>query len=417
VKKRLALFQLFHHREPALLVTGQTVSNFGDGVALVALTLLVLDTTHDSVTKLSWFAAARMTPLVVFLLLGGAIVDRFSRRLLLLISDGSRAVLTAALVALIATHALNFTELMIFGVLFGSFDALFYPAISALTPEIVPEDLLPAMNAVRPLANNVMGGMIGPAVGGFLAAFSTSLSMGVDAATFVVSFLALSFMRATPKPAREGSSTMLGDIREGIHYVSHTRWFWTTLLAVTLVNAFIFTPMFVLLPYFVLHQLHDAKFYVGFLSAAGGVGGAVGALVAANVRTPRRRVRVTWTFWTVGTLSALVVGVAINFWEVIIFPLVASPMMILGNVVWESMVQSEVPRELLGRASSVDWFVSLGISPLGLVVAGQLANLVGVRTYFVALGVICAVPGLYILTSRKINEIDRLRRAPALVES
>src|SRR3984957_7495975 len=147
MRKKLAIVELAQHREPGLLISGQAVSNFGDGVAIVALTLLVLDTTH-SVTALGWFAAARMTPQVVFLLIGGAIVDRFSRRQLLILSDVARAVLTAAIVVLIVTHSLHFGELIIFAVLFGSFDAIFFPAIAAFTPEIVPEELLPAMNAV-----------------------------------------------------------------------------------------------------------------------------------------------------------------------------------------------------------------------------------------------------------------------------
>ena len=416
MKRKLALVQLLKHREPALLVSGQTVSNFGDGVALVALTLLVLETTHFSVTKLSWFAAARTTPLVVLLLIGGAIVDRISRRTLLLISDGARALLTAGLVVLIATNSLHYWELIIFAVLFGCFDALFYPCIAAITPEIVPEDLLPAMNAVRPLANNLAGGMIGPAVGGFLAAFSTSLAMGVDGATFLVSFGALGLMRATPRPARNDANSMVDDIKEGVRYVARTRWVWTTLLAVALVNGFILTPMFVLLPYFLLHTLHYAKYYVGIFSAVSGVAGAIGALVAANLATPKRRIRMTWVYWSILTLSALVVGVATNFWELAIFPLVSAPMIILGNTIWESMIQSEVPRELLGRVSSVDWFVSLGIAPLGLLVAGGLADYVGVRTYFVVLAIICVVPGLFILTSKKINEIDAPRLTPVPVE-
>ncbi|HEY5104714.1 MAG TPA: MFS transporter [Acidimicrobiales bacterium] len=412
MRKKLALVELFKHREPALLVSGQTISNFGDGVALVALTLLVYDTT-GSLTKLAWFAAARMAPVVMLLLLGGAIVDRFSRRILLLISDGARAVLSAALVIMIATGLLRFWELLLFGVLFGAFDAFFLPAISALTPEIVPEDLLPAMNAIRPLSNNLMGGMIGPAVGGFIAAFSTSWAIGVDSATFVVSFLALALMQPTPKPNRDGSQSMLDDIKEGIRYVRKTRWLWTTLLGVTLVNGFLFTPMFVLLPFFLLHTLHVRQFYVGFLLAASGASGAIGALIAANLPSPKRRVRVTWIYWSIGTLSALIISIATNFWEVIIFPIVTSPMIILGNVIWESMMQSEIPRELLGRASSVDWFVSLGITPIGVVVAGVLANLMGIRTYFVVSSLICVIPGLYILASKRINEIDAPRVNPA----
>ncbi|MFI5034805.1 MAG: MFS transporter [Acidimicrobiales bacterium] len=412
MRRRLAIVQLFHHREPALLVAGQTVSNFGDGVALVALTLLVLDTTH-SVSKLAWFAAARMVPLVVFLLVGGAVVDRFSRRTLLLISDSARAVLTGVLTVLIAVRAITFHELLVFAFLFGIFDALFTPAMSAITPEIVTEDLLPAMNAIRPLSNSVVGNMIGPVVGGALATWSTTWAIGLDCATFVVSAGALTLMRATPRPNRHAGATVLGDIREGLHYVARTRWIWTTLAAVTVGNAFLFTPMFVLIPFFLRHDLHTSKALVGLAFALTGAAGAIGALIAGNLRTPRRRLRVIWTYWTIGTLSALVIGVATQFWEVMIGPVVFSATALLGNVIWESMLQSEVPRELLGRVSSVDWFVSLGLSPVGIVTAGALSSVIGVRTYFVVMALVSVAPGLYVLTSRRTNDIDRGRVTPA----
>lgn len=391
-------------------MAGQTVSNFGDGVAQVALILLVLDTTH-SVAKLAWFAAARMIPLVVFLLVGGAIVDRVSRRVLLLVSDAVRALLTAALVVLILAGGLRFWELLVFAVVFGAFDAVFFPAISALTPEIVPQELLPAMNALRPLADNLAGSTLGPAVGGVLAAASTSLAIGVDCATFVVSAAALLAMRPTPRPERLRESSMAKDIKEGIAYVRRTLWFWTSSFSAGALNAFVFTPMFVLIPFFLRHDLHLGKADVGFALAASGISGAFAALVAANLPTPRRRVRLMWLYWCVAGLSALVLGVATNFWLVIVFPVVASPMIILGNVIFASMMQSEVPREILGRASSVDWFVSLGAAPLGLVIAGEMADYLGVRAYFVIFGVICSLPGLAIIASRKVNAIDEARVA------
>jgi MFS family permease len=408
VRKRVAIFQVLHHREPALLVAGQTVSNLGDGVALVALTLLVLDTTH-SVSKLAWFSAARMIPLVAFLLVGGAVVDRFSRRILLLISDSARAVLTGVLTVLIAVRAVTFFELLVFGVLFGIFDALFTPAMSAITPEIVEEDLLPAMNAIRPLSNNVVGGMIGPALGGVMAAWSTTWAIGLDCATFVVSAGALAFMRATPRPDRRAETTVRSDMREGLRYVARTRWIWTTLVSVTVGNAFLFTPMFVLIPFFLRHSFHTSKALVGFAFALTGAAGAIGALIAGNLKIPRRRIRVIWTYWTIGTLSVLVIGVATNYWEVMIGPVIFSAMALLGNVVWESMLQTEVPRELLGRVSSVDWFVSLGLGPVGIVTAGALSGVIGVRTYFVVMTIVSVVPGLFVLTSRRISEIDRGR--------
>jgi MFS family permease len=408
VKNRLALIDIFRHREPRLLITGQTVSGFGDGIANVALILLVLDTTH-SVSKIAIFAAARMIPLVAFVLIGGAIVDRFSRRLLLLVSDLSRAFLTAALVAVIVSGTLRFWELLVFSFLFGAFDAIFMPAISALTPEIVPEELLNAMNAVRPLTTSFVGNMIGPAVGGLLAAWSTSFAIGVDSATFLVSAAALALMHATPKPPRTEGTNMFHEIRVGLRYVRKNAWIWSTLVGVSLPNAILFVPMSVLLPFYLVHDLHAHKYVVGLLFAAFGATGALGALYAGSMKTPRHRIRVMWAVWTFGDAAALTMGLATHSWEVFIMPVLAAPTMFIGNVIWESMLQSEVPRELLGRVTSVDWFVSLGVSPIGLVLAGILSSHFGIEHYFVAAAAICCVPGVLILTSRKVNEIDANR--------
>ncbi len=407
--------RLVQHREPTLLLTGQAVSNLGDGVALVALTLLVLDTTH-SASMLAWFAAARMAPMVAFLLVGGAVVDRISRRALLLVSDGSRFVLCVGLTAVIAAHALHYAELIVFALVFGLFDALFMPAYAALTPQIVPTELLPAMNAIRPLSSNLMGAMIGPAIGGLLAAYSTAWAIGIDAATFAVSAGFLLAMRPVPVPERTETTSMLHDVREGLAYVRRTTWFWTCLLAVALVNAFVLVPQSVLVPYFVRHVLHAPKVEVGLIFTVGGVTGALMSLVAGNLRMPRRRIRTMFAVWGIGTVSGLVMGVATSFWEVAVFPVVVSASIVIGNVFWESMVQEEVPAEMMGRASSVDWFVSLGLSPVGLVVAGALAAAVGVRTYYVVMTLVCLVPTVLILVSRRVNAVDagrvRSRGAP-----
>lgn len=406
MKKRLAIAQLMRHREPTLLVSGQAVSAFGDGVALVALTLLVLEITHNNASMLSWFVAARMIPFVAMLLVGGAVVDRFSRRTLMLFSDSARALLTGVLAALMASGSLRYWELIVFGVLFGLFDSLFTPAMGALVPEIVPEDLLGAMNSLRPLTGNLVGNMLGPAAGGLLAGYSTTLAILVDCASFVVSALALAAMKPTPRPVRVSTASLFGDIGEGLRFVRSRTWIWTTLAAVTIGNAFVYVPTSVLIPYLLRHNLHVSKVYVGYAFAISGVAGALGALVSSNLKIPRRRVRRMWTYWSIGTLSALIFTVATNVYEVFVVALVMTPMMILGNVIWETMMQSEVPTELLGRVNSVDWFVSLGISPIGIVVAGSLAASIGVRAYYLIFSLVATVPGIIILASRRANAVD-----------
>ncbi len=118
------------------------------------------------------------------------------------------------------------------------------------------------------------------------------------------------------------------------------------------------------------HVLRAPKVEVGLVVSVGGVAGALMSLVAGNLRMPRRRIRTMFAVWGAGTLSGLVMGVATDFWEVAVFPVVVSTSIVVGNVFWESMVQEEVPAEMTGRSSPVDWFLSLGLSPVGLVVAG-----------------------------------------------
>ncbi len=414
MSRRPALIRLLSRREPALLLSGQTVSQLGDGVASVAFTLLILDRTH-SVSWLAWFATARMTPLVAFLLVGGAIVDRHSRRVLMLVSDTGRAVLTGGVVALLAAHALTMPDLLVFAVAFGAFDAVFMPSFTALTPEIVPTELLPAMNAVRPFTSQVMGNMIGPALGGVIAAVSSTAAIALDCATFVVSAASLALMHATPRPVRHEPQSMVREIAVGWRYVRRTAWLWRSLLAVTIGNAFLFTPMFVLIPFVLRHDLHAAKSVVGYYFALSGAAGALSSLAATSLPTPRRRVRAMWLAWLVAGVSGFLLAAATSTWELFVVPLIATPGIVIGNIVWESLLQSEVPSDLLGRVSSVDWFVSLGLSPVGVAIAGALSAHVGVATYALAATIVTLVPGILVITSPRVHAVDAGRSARAPV--
>ncbi len=403
---RSGLRELLRARDPALLLTGQTVSMFGDGVANVALTLLVLDTTR-SPGALGWFAAARLAPTVALLLVGGVVVDRYSRRVILLVSDGGRALVTGALALIIASHHLHYGELIAFAVVFGSFDAVFTPALSAVIPEIVAEEHLVAMNSARPLANNVVGQFLGPAVGGVLAAFSQSLAIGLDAGTFALSALSIALMRATPRPSLAPPSRVRHEIAVGLRFVRQRTWIWTTLVAAGLMNALVFVPSGVLLSFLLRHRLHASSPAIGAFFAVGGVAGAIGAIVSSRLPIPRRRVRAMWLAWMAATLAFALAGVARHYVEFLLIPVIATPGLLYGNVVWETMLQQMVPREILGRVSSVDWFVSLGLSPIGLVVAGALSGVVGVSTYLVGAALVTLVPAIAITLSPTANALDR----------
>lgn len=415
--KRNAMVQVFSHRRPALLITGQTVSNFGDGVANIALTLLVYRVAHGSALDIGIYGACRLVPLVVLLLFGGALVDRHSRRIALLTSDLVRAVTTGALVVLGLTNSTQLWELFVFSAVFGVFDSIFMPAITAITPEITPPELLPAMVALRPITGNLVGGILGPALGGILAAWSITFAIGLDSVTFVVSAIALVLLGTLPAPTREGGTSMLHEIREGLRFIRQRTWLWSTMITASFTNAFVLIPFFTFDVVLIRHTLGAGKVWVGIISAVGGVAGFIGGVVVGSRPPPVHRMRVMWGVWIVSTLAGALVGLVTSVWEVMIIPALMNPGIMYGNVIYETMLQQETPKELLGRISSADWFVSLGIAPAGVAAAGALIGAIGIRTYFVVAGLLFAAPLVAGLVWAPLHRIDAGRTRASVAEA
>ena len=403
--------EVLSNRQFALLWGGQTVSQFGDGIISVALPLLVLAITK-SATDLGLVVAARLVPTVVFLLLGGAITDRVSRRLAMLTSDASRAVITASLGVLALSGSLNLTELLVGSILFGTFDALFYPASTALLPELITPEQLTSGNSLSRFSRALAGGLIGPITGGVIAStIGTSWSLIIDTGTFVVSAGCLLVMRSTPRPEASGTS-MVSEIKEGLSYCRKTPWIIWSIGVAGFANAFVFSPSAVLLPLLFKRTLHAPNWMVGVGFAAVGLGGVVGALAMMVLPTPKRRVRTMWLAWSAAPLFAVPFGLAPTAWVALIFVFVVGTLLMVGNILWGSLMQSEVPKDVLGRVSSVDWMVSLGLSPVGVAVAGVVSGMVGIRVTIIVPGLVIGVAALLVLIAvRSVTAIDR--RPPA----
>jgi MFS family permease len=329
---------------------------------------------------------------------------------LLLSSDIVRFVVMTATGVLLLVHAFNFGILLVFSFLFGLFDAVFMPAITALTPEIVPEELLPQVNSARSLSNSLFGAMAGPALGGVLAAWNLPLAFFFDAATFVVSASCLLLMRATPNPSDERAQQHpWHELKEGVRYVLATPWLIWTLVTAGLTNAFIFMPFGTLMPYFIRHDLHRGKAAVALAMTVSGLGWFVGSYVVGTVAIPRRRLMACIVSWSLSSAVMALTGLVHQVWGVYAIGFAMGPLLSVGNIWWESLMQSEVPREMLGRASSVDWFISLGLGPVGLSFAGILVTRVGVRPYFTVASLLYLPVAALFLVSRAVHEVDAHR--------
>ena len=381
------------HRDFALLWSGQSVSRLGDGVFTVTLALETLRVDRHPIA-LSYVLAARLLPAVLFVLLGGAIVDRVPRRLAMLGSDIARGAAAAAIAALVATGAVALAALVVMAFVFGLADALFFPASTAITPEIIPAELLVGASALSGTSTQLAQVLIGPAVGGLIVGLlGTAWGFGIDAASFAVSAACLAAMAARPKPITRTQSP-LRDIRDGFRYCRSRRWLWVSILGAALGNFVAFSPLGALVPQLVIHSLHSGGIALGLVLGAGGLGGIAASLLLGHRGAPRRMVVHLWMGWGLSGLAVLGLGLVPDIWLAGAVAFLIYGLDAYGTVLWNPLLQRSVPAALIGRVASVDYFFGFALSPLGLVAAGALAGVIGVRATLMIGGAITALTTL-----------------------
>jgi MFS family permease len=368
----------------ALLWTGMTVSLIGDAMFVVALAWQTYDIS-DSPESLGWIVAAYTAPTVVFLLLGGVLTDRFERRLMMICADLIRAAALGAAAALALTGHLQLWQFGIFVALAGVGAALFRPAFNSIVPEIVPAELLPQANSldqfVRPTA-----GLVGPALAGILIAVSgAGVVLLLDACTFVVS--TLTALALTPRPlARREHRSVVRELREGLGFVRRRTWLWGTLVCAALMNV-ASAARTVLLPFVLRNDIDASALGLGLVYSAGALGAILSSYAYGQRGLPRRHVLVMYLGWATALFAIGAYGLATGVPELVAFAFAGGLGVALGEAIWGTMVQRLVPREVLGRVSSIDWMVSLSLLPLATAAAGIVAAEVGARVTLAAAGV------------------------------
>jgi MFS family permease len=384
------------HRDFALLWSGQTVSLVGNGVFTVALPLEVLRLTGSSV-ELALIVSARTIPAVLLLLVGGTVVDRMSRRLVMLISDSVCGACVGAVAILIATGAAGLWELAALSAVFGVASAFFKPATTAITAEILPPDLLVSASSLSSLSQSLAQYLLGPLAGGIIvAATGAAWAFGLDAISFAVSAACLAAMHPVPRPAGR-PPRMIEGIREGLRYCRSQAWLWWSMIAVGISNLACIVPLAIFEALLVRHVFHAGPAALGIMYGASGAGGVLTSLYAARRPAPRRRVTTIWAAWAGAGVAAVGLGLAPWLWLATLFAGLAWAGVTYGNLLWFPLMQQEVPAGLLGRASAVDWMLSLALAPIGTVAGGALAAVAGVRLALVLGGSVAAAMGAVLL--------------------
>jgi len=401
---RIGLLSPLREREFALLWAGMAVSLVGDGIYFVAVAWQAYSLSNTP-AALSAVGVAWTLPTVLFLVVGGAITDRFERRRVLLAASLAEAVAIGTIGVLAVTGQLQLWMLLALVAVYGAGEAFFNPAFDAIVPTLIAEEQFTAASALEHFSRPLAIQLLGPALGGLLvAAAGVGAAFLVDAGTFIVSIWMLLMMRAAPVAPVAAASlrSAIGDVSTGLRFVLANPWLWATLAAASLSLLAFFGPVQVLLPYLVKNELHRGGATFGAIRAAGGIGAVLVALAVAQAGLPRRCI--TWMFaaWAAESLLLVGYGIASGAWMFALISLAAGGLGALGGVVWGTLMKALVPNRMLGRVSSFDWLVSIGLIPVSFAITGPVAAALGPRTTLVCAGALggaamiafLAVPGV-----------------------
>jgi hypothetical protein len=296
------------------------------------------------------------------------------------------------------TGTLRLWHAVVLVAVYGIGGALFTPAFTGIVRDVVPQDLLLEANSLEQFVRPLCVRLIGPAAGGVIIDLAgAGTAFLADAGSFAFSAAAFLLMHTRSVPDAETRRTLGRDIVEGITYVRSQTWLWTTLSAVTLSLLFFLGPVYVLMPYVVKNSLHGGAEGLGLVFAAGGVGAVAASLLRGQLGLPRRPLTVVYLAWA-GTAFSLVGYARVHaVWQAMIVSFFSVACLTTGGIVWTTVLQRSVPGRMIGRVSSLDWVLSLGLAPLSYALTGPIANLLGARMTLLDAGIVSGVVLLLVL--------------------
>lgn len=405
-------------RDFRLLWGGMCVSLVGDGLFLVALAWQVYRLSNAP-AALATVGIAMTVPTIGCLLLGGAASDRFDRRRVMLAADAVRAAAVGLLAVLSATGSLRLWHVLGLAALYGAGTAFFDPSFDAIVPELLSDDRLAQANSLDQLVRPIALRMAGPALGGVLVdAVGTGGAFGLDAASFAVSAAALLAMSPRRRQRSGPTGSMTREIAAGLVYVRRHAWLWATLVSAAIAYLLFTGPTEVLLPFIVKNHLRDSAADLGIVFAAGGLGSLICAMAIGQRGLPRRDITFMYCAWALATFAIAGYGLAHALWGLMLASVAFNALETAGTIAWTTAKQRHVPRALLGRVSSLDWLISIGLVPLSFALTGPVSSALGARTTMILAGVLGGLVTFAALLVPGVRAIEgRAERPEATAET
>ncbi|WP_046722582.1 MFS transporter [Streptomyces xiamenensis] len=396
-----AVPSVWRNRHFLLFFSAQTISFVGDMMLPVALTVAMLSAGFGA-SEVGLVLAAHIAPMVVLMLVGGVLADRFQARRMMIVADLVRLVAIGLMAVDVAGGRPSLWLLIATQAVTGAATALYQPGVAGMVPAVAPGHLKEANAALR--IGISIGAALGPMGAGIVVGFAApATAIALDAVSFAVSAVCLSVIRlvAVPTPRREN---LWQGMRHGWYEFRSRTWLWPVIGVFALLGLTLYGP-FQVLAATVLTDRDGASGY-GLMMSLFGTGAAAGGLVAMRMR-PRFPLR-TGILALLGYLPVpFLVGQGAP-------PVLLAPAFVAAGagasvwaVMWATTVQTQIPADVLNRIYAYDQTGSLILQPVGRALAGPAAGLVGT-------GAVLATSSVFLLAGcAALLAIPAFRRLPA----
>jgi DHA3 family macrolide efflux protein-like MFS transporter len=380
--------------------TGQAFSLLGSSLAQFALVWWLTKTT-GSATVLATATLVAILPQVLLGPFAGALVDRWNRRRVMIAADGLVALAAGLLAYLYWANAIQIWHIYAVMLIRSIGGAFHWPAMQASTSLMVPKQQLSRVAGLNQTLHGVMNIISPPAGALALSVFPMHSILAMDVFTALIAISPLLFV-TIPQPPRQLADAqavitprlLWRDVREGLRFIYGWPGVFALLIMATVIN-FTLNPAFSLMPILVTKHFSGGALQLGWMNSAWGVGMVAGSLLLSVWGGFRRRILTTLSGLVGMGFGTLLIGLspASAFGLAVASMFLAGFMNPITNGPVIAILQAVVPPEIQGRVMTVVGSVSAAMSPLGMAIAGPVADALGVRFWFVTGGIICALMG------------------------
>lgn len=373
----------------------------------MALAWWVLEKTGSAVAMGTVFVLTTV-PMLIFVLFGGVLGDRVPRLWVLLISDLLRGLIISLAAGLAFTDALEIWQVYVFSLCLGFINAFFRPALRAVVPEVIPAEDLPSANSLTQLGQQ-LSGIGGPALGAAVVFWGgTPFAFALDGLSFFIAVVCLlPLLKSARPPQTEAvAKSVLGDLQEGLQTVMASPWLWVTIAVAGLSGIAYAGPMAVALPFLIKDQWHADVNVLGLFYSASSLGSVLAAIGLGHFSKLRRRGLTLYGSWMLIGVLVMGIGLPITIPGILIASFVIGACNTILGLVWVNTLQEFVPRQLLGRVTSVDYLGSSVLEPVGYAFGGWATAALGPSLVFILGGALHTVLIALGLLHPKIRDLD-----------